>query len=157
MDHPLPASLAESFRCLRLSFPPASPVGSIGRLANQFYFVTSDATAKELVEDLKNLSDVWAIGVVNRKGEGLGIITVSQFQAKMSLPFAYDVRQNHPKITLWYRRGAGLLSGVVGLTRGQSLKRDSRLKAHELYRHAKAESACDPCHKGSACGLVPKR
>ena len=92
MDHPLPVSLTDdTFRCLRLYLPPTSPVGSIGRLANQFYYVSSEATAKDLVEDLKHLGDVWAIGVVNRKGEGLGIITVSQFQAKMSLPFAYDV------------------------------------------------------------------
>ncbi|NNM54608.1 MAG: serine/threonine-protein phosphatase [Spirochaetales bacterium] len=101
MDHPLPACLADdTFRCLRLYLPPASPVGSIGRLANQFYFVTSEATAKDLIEDLKHLGDVWAIGVVNRKGEGLGIITVSQFQAKMSLPFAYDVLGRHKVLSM---------------------------------------------------------
>ncbi len=101
MDYPLPTAQAdETLRCLRLYFAAPAPVWSIGRLANQFYYVSSDATAKELIEDLKHLGDVWAVGVVNRKGEGLGIITVSQFQAKMSLPFAYDVLGRHKVLSM---------------------------------------------------------
>ena len=85
-------SQPEKLRVLKVALPEgAASATSIFKLATQFYFVFEDDLVKDLIEDLKRIPEQWAIGVVDKKGKGLGVIVLSQFQARLSQPFAYDV------------------------------------------------------------------
>ncbi|NNM68326.1 MAG: SpoIIE family protein phosphatase [Spirochaetales bacterium] len=82
----------EKLKVLKVALPEgAASATSIFKLATQFYFVFEDALVKDFIEDLKRIPEQWAIGVVDKKGKGLGVIVLSQFQARLSQPFAYDV------------------------------------------------------------------
>jgi sigma-B regulation protein RsbU (phosphoserine phosphatase) len=82
----------EKLRVLKVALPEGSaPTTSILKLATQFYYVFEDALVKDVIEDLKRIPEQWAIGVVDKNFKGLGIVVLSQFQARLSQPFAYDV------------------------------------------------------------------
>jgi sigma-B regulation protein RsbU (phosphoserine phosphatase) len=65
-------------------------------LVNQFYCVSEGLKVHELAAELKNVGDIWAVAVVDDKMEAKGVIVTTQFQKRMSLPFAHDVLGKEP-------------------------------------------------------------
>jgi sigma-B regulation protein RsbU (phosphoserine phosphatase) len=63
----------------------------ISSLINQYYCISEDLKIRDLAAELKKVGEVWAVAVVNDRLEALGIIVTTQFQEKMSRPYAHDV------------------------------------------------------------------
>ena len=70
--------------------PPPSPAYIIA-LTSQFHFVNESVTISQLADELKLYPEVWALGVVDQKKRGIGVIVVSQFQAKLSVAYGREV------------------------------------------------------------------
>lgn len=60
-------------------------------LVNQYYCVSESLKIRDLAAELKKVGEVWAVAVVNDRLEASGIIVTTQFQEKMSRPYAHDV------------------------------------------------------------------
>lgn len=70
----------------------------IHSLVNQFFCVSQSVRVRELSEELKNHSDLWAVAVVDDEQVALGIVVVTQFQEMMARPFAHDVFDKKPVV-----------------------------------------------------------
>jgi len=60
-------------------------------LVNQLFAVPESMKIRDLTHELKTVPDVWAVGVVDEEGKPLGVIVASQFQERMSRPYAHDI------------------------------------------------------------------
>lgn len=81
----------EATTAFQLGVRPKTHEFMIGSLVNQIYAVSEDRKIRELSDELKRVDEVWAVAVVDDHGKALGIIVTTQFQERMSRPFAHDV------------------------------------------------------------------
>ena len=79
-----------------LAYRPKHLETMICSLVNQFYCVHQSRTVQELATTLKNVSEIWAIGVVNDEMKAIGIIVATQFHERIGRPFGLDVLGRKP-------------------------------------------------------------